>query len=83
MNSKRGCEEIDTFPEGTFLRQCGSRFIMLFGKYSGAYADTIPRGYIRNYILKKYEDDLTDTEQAVFKKLAPPKNTNTETAETV
>ncbi|MHC4620544.1 MAG: hypothetical protein ACYTEQ_22580 [Planctomycetota bacterium] len=67
--AKRGMEELEggMTSLGSYLQQFpGGRCIVLRGKYKGAYADTIPRGYIRKFILVKWRDDLTPAELALF-----------------
>ena len=38
--------------------------IILRGKYKGCYLNTVPKGYVRSFILKKWE--LTPPEQILF-----------------
>lgn len=42
------------------------RYTLLRGRYRGAFVDTVPRGYIRNFILEKCIEDLTRKERQLF-----------------
>jgi len=55
---------------GDYLQELpNGRCIILRGKYRSSYADTVPRGYIRKFVLKKWVDGMTPDEQAIFEKL--------------
>lgn len=65
----KGREELEgcTRPLGDYLVELpGGRHLILRGKFKGSYADTIPRGYIRNFLLKKCQDNMTDEEIRLF-----------------
>ena len=63
----RGREIENTNALGDFLYlDADHRYIIARGKFRGAYADTIPRGYIRNFILKTCRDELTNKELELF-----------------
>jgi len=65
---KRGRQELSPHRAlGDYLQRFpDGRYIILRGKYKGAYADTVPRGYIRKFILTKCIDDLTPSELELF-----------------
>ena len=55
---------------GDYLQELpNGRCIILRGKFRGSYADSIPRGYIRKFILEKWVDGMTPDEQAIFEEL--------------
>ena len=65
-----------TYPQalGEFLQENeNGTFLVLRGKFQGDLA-LVPRGYIRNFILKKW--DLTDTERRVFERFGTKDDTN-------
>jgi len=66
--SKRGLEELgDAALQGGYLQRLPTgRCIVLRGKYRGAFADTVPRGYIRKFVLVKWRDNLNPAELALF-----------------
>lgn len=51
---------------GSYVQQLSpeGRCIILIGKYKGSFLDTVPKGYVRSFILKKWE--LTPLEQKLF-----------------
>jgi hypothetical protein len=52
---------------GEYLQESiDGRHILLRGKYRGAFLDTIPKGYIRKFVLVKLIDDLTEKEHELF-----------------
>jgi len=51
-------------------RMPNSRYILLRGRFKGGYLDTVPSGYIRNFILKKCIEDMTPTEIELCEKYA-------------
>lgn len=67
---KRGMEELADAPLlGSYLQRVpGGRYIVLRGKYKSAFADTLPRGYVRKFILVKWRDDMTPAELKLFEK---------------
>ncbi len=71
LRGKKGREELSGLAfRGDYLQQApNGRYIILRGKYRGSYADTVPRGYVRKFVLVKWIDDLTEDEQAIFEKL--------------
>lgn len=66
LPGKKGREEMDEGrpqPIGDYIqRTSGGRFIVLRGKFRGGYLDTIPRGYVRNFLLKTCREDMTPHE---------------------
>jgi len=90
---KKGMEEISGYQQiGDYLQEVeGGRHIILRGKFKGGYLDTIPRGYIRKFILKKWIDGMTEEELELFEKYGkkdeekemPEKDTVTEAFEKV
>lgn len=65
---KKGMEELSqSFQLGDYLQQTpNGRHILLRGKFKGGYLDSIPRGYIRKFLLVKCVDDMTATEKELF-----------------
>jgi hypothetical protein len=52
---------------GEYLQESiNGRHLLLRGKYRGAFLDTIPKGYIRRFVLVKLVDELTEREQELF-----------------
>jgi hypothetical protein len=66
----RGLEEFEGPRDlGVFLMEIpGGRHIMLRGKFRGGYLDTIPRGYLRKYVLQKWIEDMSEEERTLFEK---------------
>lgn len=66
LPGKKGREEMnDAQPHaiGDYVqRVAGGRYIVLRGKFKGGYLDTIPRGYVRNFLLKTCREDMTPLE---------------------
>jgi hypothetical protein len=63
-----GFEELDdTHLVGPYLNAFGNgRYIVLRGKYKGSFLDTIPKGYIRKFVLTKWVEDMTPYERTLF-----------------
>lgn len=55
---------------GEYLAFSAGRYILLRGKYRGAFLDTVPRGYLRNYVLNKWRDSFNEEEEQLFEQYA-------------
>lgn len=61
----KGREELESGPRplGDYFQMMpNGRVIILRGKFKAAYLDSIPGGYIRNFLLKKCKQDMTPRE---------------------
>lgn len=71
---KKGREEMnDAGPAaiGDYIqRMANGRYTLLRGRFKGGYLDTVPSGYLRNFILKKCIEDMTPTEIELCEKYA-------------
>lgn len=74
LPSKKGREEMnDAGPAamGDYIqRMANGRYILLRGRFKGGYLDTVPSGYIRNFLLKTCKEDMTPTETELCEKYA-------------
>lgn len=63
----RGREPFTTRLLGEYLQEEeDGRITLLRGKWASCYLEDVPRGYVRNYILKAWVDDMTDEERELF-----------------
>ena len=63
----KGREPFTTYRLGEFLQEEeDGRITLLRGKWSSCYLEDVPRGYVRNYILKTWTDDMTEEEKELF-----------------
>lgn len=53
---------------GDYLAPIDGQLVLLRGKYTGTPLDKVPRGYVREYILKRWDESLTEEEREAFQK---------------
>ena len=70
---KPGFEELTSSTNlGAYLSESvDGRYILLRGKFRGAFLDTIPTGYIKRFVLVKLLEELTDRERELFEACVP------------
>jgi hypothetical protein len=70
---KPGFEELTTSTQlGSYLAESvADRYVVLRGRYRGTFLDTIPKGYIKRFVLVKLLDELTDRERELFEACVP------------
>jgi hypothetical protein len=52
---------------GDYLqRNPEGEYVLLRGKYASCFLHDVPRGYVRNYILRTWKDGMTEEEQELF-----------------
>lgn len=65
----KGREAFTTRILGNYLQEEeDGQLTILRGKYASCYLQDVPRGYVRNYILKTWIDDMTEEERELFEK---------------
>jgi hypothetical protein len=63
----RGREPFTTRLLGQYLQEEeDGRVTLLRGKWASCYLEDVPRGYVRNYILKAWVDDMSEEERELF-----------------
>lgn len=63
----KGREPFTTRLLGEYLQEEeNGQLTLLRGKYRSCFLSDVPRGYIRNYILKTWTDDMTEEERELF-----------------
>lgn len=68
-----GAEEMDEYEDhalGDYLMFSEGQYILLRGKFKGRPLGQVPRGYIREYILKTWQETLSEEEAQLFKQFA-------------
>lgn len=71
MNNVRrlplGREPFTTRLLGNYLQEEeDGQITILRGKYASCFLDDVPRGYVRNYILKNWTEDMSEEERELF-----------------
>jgi hypothetical protein len=63
----KGREAFTTRLLGEYLQEEeDGQHTLLRGKWRSAYLSDVPRGYVRNFILKTWIDDMTEEERELF-----------------
>lgn len=63
----KGREPFTTRTLGEYLQEEeDGRITLLRGKWSSCFLEDVPRGYVREYVLKQWLDDMTDEEKELF-----------------
>lgn len=63
----KGREPFTTRLLGVYLQEEeDGQLTLLRGKYASCYLTDVPRGYVRNYILKSWTEDMTEEERELF-----------------
>jgi hypothetical protein len=63
----KGREPFTTRLLGEYLQEEeDGQLTLLRGKYSSCFLTDVPRGYVRNYILKTWTDDMNEEERGLF-----------------
>lgn len=63
----KGREPFTTRLLGQYLQEEeDGRITLLRGKWASCFLSDVPRGYVRNYILKAWVDDMSEEEQELF-----------------
>ena len=63
----KGREPFTTRLLGEYLQEEeDGQLTLLRGKYRSCYLSDVPRGYVRNFILKTWIDDMTEEERELF-----------------
>jgi len=62
----KGREYSEGQPLGDFLQKYPGGVLLLRGKFAGQYLHSVPRGYVRKYILVNWIDDMTPRELELF-----------------
>ena len=63
----KGREPFTTRLLGQYLQEeSDGRLTLLRGKWASAFLSDVPRGYVRNYILKAWVEDMTEEEKELF-----------------
>jgi hypothetical protein len=71
----KGREPFTTRLLGQYLQEeRDGRITLLRGKWASAYLHDVPRGYVRNYILKTWIDDMTEKERELFEQRTQEEN---------
>jgi hypothetical protein len=71
----RGREPFTTRLLGQYLQEEeDGRVTLLRGKWASCYLEDVPRGYVRNYILKAWVDDMSEEERELFEQRTQEKN---------
>jgi hypothetical protein len=71
----KGREPFTTRLLGEYLQEEeDGRITLLRGKWASCYLADVPRGYVRNYILKTWTADMTEEERELFEQRTQEKN---------
>lgn len=63
----KGREPFTTRLLGQYLQEEeDGQITLLRGKWASCFLSDVPRGYVRNYILKAWVDDMTEEERELF-----------------
>jgi hypothetical protein len=63
----KGREPFTTRLLGEYLQEEeDGQVTLLRGKWASCYLSDVPRGYIKNYVLKNWTDDMTEEEHELF-----------------
>lgn len=63
----KGRESFTTRLLGQYLQEEeDGRITLLRGKWASCFLSDVPRGYVRNYILKTWVDDMSEEERELF-----------------
>jgi hypothetical protein len=63
----KGREPFSTRLLGNYLQEEeDGQLTLLRGKYSSCFLSDVPRGYVRNFIMKTWTDDMTEEEHELF-----------------
>lgn len=63
----KGREAFTTRLLGEYLQEEeDGRVTLLRGRWSSCFLSDVPRGYVRNYILKHWTEDMTEEERELF-----------------
>lgn len=62
-----GREPFTTRLLGNYLQEeADGQLTLLRGKWTSCFLSDVPRGYVRNYILRNWVEDMTEEERELF-----------------